>query len=113
MRNIFLLSIALLVAGPLVSGVRADTLSSQQLGKLFPGRYVVEIFGRWDLSVNMRPNGEISGAAGKYRDTGKWSVENGKLCIAWRSWTKGKKGCSALSRKGPWVSGRGFRFKVS
>lgn len=91
----------------------AEALSTQQISKLFPGRYQVEIFGKFDLRVNMRANGTISGVAGKYSDTGKWSVENNTLCIAWSTWTKGKKGCSALRKNGAWISGRGFRFKIT
>jgi hypothetical protein len=99
-----------LVSGP---AVHAETLSQSQLKALFPGKYTVKIFGRYDVSVNMRPNGTVTGVAGKYRDTGRWTVENGKLCVAWSSWTSGRKGCSSLSRKGNTVSGRGFRFQVS
>ncbi len=93
--------------------VFAETMSQTQVRKLFPGSYNVLIFGRYDLRVNMRPNGTMTGVAGTYQDTGKWSVENGRLCVAWANWTKGKTGCSALSRKGDWISGRGFRFRAS
>jgi hypothetical protein len=93
--------------------VRAESMSGSDISRLFPGRYQVEIFGRFDLRVNMHANGTITGVAGKYSDTGRWSVENSKLCIAWNTWTKGKKGCSALRKNGAWVSGRGFRFKTT
>jgi hypothetical protein len=93
--------------------VSAETLNSTQLAKLFPGNYSVLIFGRYDLNVKMKPNGTVLGRAGKYSDSGRWSVDGNKLCIAWSNWTKGKKGCSTLRKDGNWVSGRGFKFRVS
>ncbi len=90
----------------------ADTLTQKDLRVLFPGSYMVKIFGRWDLSVRMSSNGSVTGRAGDRTDKGRWSIEGNKLCIAWSNWTSGRKGCSALTRSGRKISGRGFYFNV-
>jgi hypothetical protein len=102
---------ALLIAT--ASGASAKELSNSDMRKLFPGNYSVVIFESYTLKVNMRSNGVITGKARGRTDTGKWSIEGTKLCVAWNTWTNGRKGCSALRRddKGN-LRGRGFYFKA-
>lgn len=90
----------------------AAELTSADLKRLFPGNYSVTIFNSFTLQVNMRSNGAMSGFAKGRSDTGRWSIEGSRLCIAWNSWTKGRKGCSTLRRDGDKLRGRGFYFKV-
>jgi hypothetical protein len=102
------LSAVMFAAAP----AQAEPLKNAELKKLFPGSYVVKIFGRWDLRVRMAPGGRIVGNTSEGSDTGRWSIEDGQLCIAWSKWTNGRKGCSALTRNGRRISGRGFYFNV-
>ena len=90
----------------------AADLTSSDLHKLFPGNYSVTIFNSYTLQVKMRANGVMNGVAKGRRDTGRWSIEGSKLCIAWNSWTNGRKGCSSLRRDGDKLRGRGFYFKA-
>jgi hypothetical protein len=90
----------------------AKDLTAGELRRLFPGSYSVNIFGSFILKVNMRGNGDIVGYAKGKRDTGRWSIEGSRLCIAWKTWTRGSKGCSALRREDGLVKGRGFSFKA-
>jgi hypothetical protein len=90
----------------------AEPLKPTEVKKLFPGSYVVRIFNTFDLNVTMRSNGTIIGSARGRTDKGTWSVSGNQLCIAWSTWTKGKKGCSALRREDGLIKGRGFYFRA-
>ncbi len=105
----FLCAVALSVSVLSVPAV-SEPLDHKQLRTLFPGRYVVKVMGNIDLKVNMQANGTVTGLSMGQRDSGRWSVESGKLCIAWNTWNNGRKDCSALSRDGAKVKGRGFWF---
>jgi hypothetical protein len=100
-----------LAAAPLASA-QDETLSAGELRQLFPGRYDVNIFGRWSVDMRLAPGGVITGKVGRFADKGRWSIEGNQLCIAWSSWTSGKKGCSALTRNGRTISGKGFSFSL-
>ena len=102
-------AIAVVVAAPAAS---AKELTPAELRKFFPGSYSVTIFNSFTLKVKMSGNGVMTGVARGKRDTGRWSIEGSRLCVAWSTWTKGKKGCSTLRRDGDLLRGRGFYFKV-
>jgi hypothetical protein len=90
----------------------AKELTAADMRKLFPGSYSITIFNSFTLRVSMRRNGEIVGYAKGRRDTGRWSIEGKQFCVTWATWTKGRKGCSALRRENGVVKGRGFSFKA-
>ncbi len=95
------------------ASVAADPLDQKEVKNLFPGRYVVKVMGAIELRVNMQANGTVVGLSQGQRDSGRWSVESGKLCIEWNTWNQGRKDCSALSREGDRVKGRGFWFTAA
>ena len=90
----------------------AKDLTPTELRKLFPGNYLVVIYNIFTVEVTMGKNGELNGLSRGKRDTGRWSIEGNKFCLLWKSWTKGKKGCSSLKRDGDYVKGDGFYFKA-
>ena len=96
----------------LATTAQAKDLTPADLRKYFPGTYSITIFNSFTLRVSMRGDGQIIGYAKGKRDTGKWSIEGSKLCVAWKSWTGGRKGCSTLRRDGSLLRGRGFYFKA-
>lgn len=103
---------AAILAIGLATSASARDLSATDLRKLFPGSYSITIFNSFTLRVNMRSNGVITGFAKGRRDTGKWSIEGTKFCVAWNTWTKGRKGCSGLRLENGVIKGRGFHFKA-
>jgi hypothetical protein len=103
---------ALVLTFCLVVPASAKDLSAADLRKLFPGSYYVTIFNSFTLRVSMRANGVITGTAKGRRDTGKWTIEGRQLCVAWNTWTKGRKGCSALRMENGVIKGRGFSFRA-
>jgi hypothetical protein len=95
-----------------MSVAQAQDLTSKDLRNLFPGNYSVVIYNIFTVQVTMGKNGELNGLSRGKRDTGRWSIEGNKFCLLWKSWTKGKKGCSTLKRDGGYIKGDGFYFKV-
>jgi hypothetical protein len=91
---------------------QAKDLTQADLKKLFPGSYSVTIFNTFTLKVSLRGNGDIIGVSRGRKDTGRWSIEGSRLCIAWKTWTNGRKGCSALRRDGNLLRGDGFYFRT-
>jgi hypothetical protein len=106
-------SLAVLFCVMLSDPSLADSLGHSQVRALFPGRYQVRVMNTVDLTVNMQANGVVIGHAKGDRDTGRWSVEGGKLCIAWSKWNNSRKDCSPLSRQGNVFKGRGFWFQAA
>ena len=110
MKKLLLTSV--LVWLGLSQSAAADNLTPVQLRKLFPGNYTVVIYNIFNLEVTMGKNGELDGLSRGKRDKGRWSIEGNKFCLQWNTWTKGKKGCSALKRDGEYIKGDGFYFKT-
>ncbi len=90
----------------------AGDMTHNELRKLFPGNYSVVIYNIFTIEVTMGKNGELDGLSRGKRDSGRWSIEGNKFCLLWKSWTKGKKGCSLLKRDGVYIKGDGFYFKA-
>lgn len=86
--------VALAIVNPALAG---GALSPQEIKKLAPGRYAVNVMGLVSMTVSMRANGAIVGEAKGKRDTGVWSVQGQRLCVAWTKWYSGKQRCVKLS----------------
>jgi hypothetical protein len=110
MKTPFAAALMLLaVCTPAFSG---DSLSSQDLRKLAPGRYAVSLLGLVNMTVSMRPNGQIVGQTSKgKRDTGVWSVQGQRLCVSWSKWLDGKRRCTGLSGGNGNYSGGGMSLR--
>jgi hypothetical protein len=104
-------TLAILGAGAV--GASAQTLSLNEVRDLFPGTYVVTVLGTYEVHVRMKSNGTLAGTSNGENDTGRWSIESGKLCIQWNTWNGGRKDCSTLQRDGSRVQGRGFWFNAA
>jgi hypothetical protein len=90
----------------------AEPLSAQDIRKLAPGQYHVNIMGLVKMTVALRTNGSISGKTSKgKRDTGSWSVQGEKFCVTWNRWLKAKRRCSALTGANGSYSGSGFSLR--
>ncbi len=99
----FLLSLA----SPSFAG---DVLSSTQLKQLAPGRFLVSVYGT-NMTVTLRPNGSVLGAAKNESDSGHWNLNGNRLCIGWNKWLGGKTRCSSLVSQIGYYQGSGFTFK--
>jgi hypothetical protein len=104
----------LALAGLIVSAgdaVAGEKLSHAQLGKLFPGSFYAVVNGSLTMNITAKANGTLTGKVSSYQDTGRWSVQSGRLCIVWTKWLGGKTTCSAVVDTGAWYQGSGVKFK--
>ncbi len=88
-----------------------EALTHSELGKLFPGSFYAVVNGSLTMNIVARANGTMSGKVAGYQDTGRWSVQAGRLCIAWSKWMNGRTTCSAVVDTGAWYQGSGVKFK--
>ena len=98
---------AMLVSPPALAG---DALSARELAELFPGRFeaVVE---NYQVRFDARTDGTLVGSVLGASDTGRWSVNGGRLCIRLESWMEGRSRCSIVVEESGWYEGSGVRFR--
>lgn len=101
-------AVLLLLSIPASAGAN---LTSSELQRLAPGRYVVTLYNAVSMTVTMKPNGTVLGSAEAGRDTGTWTLSGNKLCIAWHKWLGGHARCSGLVSDGRQYHGNGFTFR--
>jgi hypothetical protein len=92
------------------SSYAGDVLSSNELKQLASGRFLVSVYGT-SMTVTLRPNGSILGAAKGESDSGHWNLNGNRLCIGWNRWLGGKTRCSSLVSQVGYYQGSGFTFK--
>ena len=88
-----------------------EPLSQAQLGKLFPGSFTAVVHGMVTVNFTAKDDGVLIGQMKAKRDSGRWSLKNGKLCISLAEWTQGKSSCSAVVADNGWYRGKGVKFK--
>ena len=112
MNRIITLAAAGLLLALNTSGASAgETLSQSQLRSLFPGSFTAVVHGMVTLKFTAKGNGELIGRMESKQDSGRWSLNNGKLCIMLTQWTSGKSSCSAVVADNGWYRGKGVKFK--
>lgn len=94
-------------AAALASGVGSAAaeelnLEPEVLTGLFPGHYEARVAGGYRLLIAAKEDGTMMGRAFGKQDKGKWKVEDDKLCVAWKSWTRGKYRCGTIVQNGEW-----------
>jgi hypothetical protein len=87
-----------------------DTLGASELKQLTPGRFLVSVYGT-NMTVTLRPNGSVIGAAKGESDSGHWNLMGNRICIGWNKWLGGKTRCSSLVSQVGYYQGSGFTFK--
>ena len=83
-------------------------LGAAQLKNLAPGRYKVTLLGVSSMTVSLRSNGTVFGAAQGAIDSGHWKLNGNEICIAWNKWLGGSARCSGLSSEAGYYQGNGF-----
>ena len=112
MRPTLLIAAAALMLGFSCNATLADdTLSPSELRQLFPGSFDAVVYGLLEVKIIARGDGQLIGVFSGRKDTGRWSVSNGRLCIMLKSWTDGKSSCSEVFVSNGWYRGNGVRFK--
>ena len=89
----------------------STTLSQAELGKLFPGNFQAVVNDAVTVKITARSNGTLIGQMTGQQDSGRWSVQSGKLCIVWSTWLNGKASCSRVISDDGWYRGNGVKFR--
>ena len=110
--------ISLAVAGLLMTfaaspSSAAEKLSHSQLSKLFPGSFTAVVYGMVKVDITAKGDGVLIGKIKSQQDKGRWSLQNGKLCISMPKLKNGKTSCSAVVADNGWYRGNGVKFKRS
>lgn len=88
----------------------AETLSSEEISALISGKTVrLSTPYGLELPLQYRTSGEVSGDVSGFtmarmfapRETGRWWVEQNRLCQQWPSWYDGKAHCFTIEQTGP------------
>lgn len=88
-----------------------EALTHNQLRKLFPGTFTAVVHGGATLTFKAMGNGVLIGKMPGKQDQGRWSLQNGKLCIMLSNWTQGKAACSTVVSDSGWYRGQGVKFR--
>jgi hypothetical protein len=67
--------------------------------------------GTVNMTVAMRANGTVLGTSKGESDTGYWTVNGSRLCIAFNKWLGGQQRCSPLISQAGYYEGSGFTFR--
>jgi hypothetical protein len=103
------LATALLLCALVMPSQAGEQLASNELRKLAPGRYAVNVMGLVNMTVSLRPNGVITGTTSKgKRDTGFWTVSGSRFCVVWSRWLGAKRRCASLTGSNGTYSGGGL-----
>lgn len=89
-RKLKLAAAGLLLALSSHGAAADEALTHSELRKLFPGSFYAVVNGVVTIQFTAKGNGTLIGLMPGKTDTGRWSLENGKLCIMMSKWTKGK-----------------------
>ncbi len=93
------------------SAQAGEALSQSELGKLFPGSFIAVVHGLVKVNFTAKGNGVLIGQMKSQQDKGRWSLQNGQLCISMAQWTGGKASCSVVVADNGWYRGNGVKFK--
>lgn len=93
------------------SAIAGVPLGAAQLKNLAPGRYNVTFLGVSNMTVILRSNGTVLGAAQGAIDDGHWKLNGNQICIAWNKWLDGSARCSGLIKEAGYYQGSGFTIK--
>jgi hypothetical protein len=88
-----------------------DTLNASDIRNLLPGRFQVTVMGAINMTVAFRANGTVVGTAKGESDTGHWTLNGSRLCVAFNKWLGGQMRCSPLISQAGYYEGSGFTFR--
>ena len=114
MNRLIVPVLAIIIMGFSALNARAGesvTLTQAELGKLFPGSFQAVVNDTVTVQITARGNGTLIGQMTGQQDSGRWSVQSGKLCIVWSTWLSGKASCSRVVSNDGWYHGNGVKFR--
>lgn len=106
-----LLMTAMAAAIPSTTAEAGERLSADELAALFPGQFEAIWKDKHQVRVVVGSDGEVRGSSGIMSDSGRWSIDGDRLCVAFNWWTRDRTRCTEVLRRGDWyvgmISGKG------
>ncbi len=96
-----------MLAAPVSAGER---LSTRAIKQLFPGQFHAVVRG-YKVVFTAKRDGSLIGKYLASKDTGRWSVSRGRLCIMLKDWMDGKTSCSSVVRNDGWYKAKKVKFR--
>ena len=96
-----------LAAGQAFAGER---LSTRAINQLFPGQFSAIVKG-YKVAFIAKRDGSLIGNYNSARDTGRWSVRRGRLCIMLKEWMRGETTCSTVVHNNGWYRAKQVKFR--
>lgn len=96
---------------PAPQALADETMSAQQILRLFPGTFRAVVKGKFELQVTVTRDGTIVGMVPGLEDRGRWTVREDQLCIVMPAMTRGRVECSEVVADGGWYRGRNVVFQ--
>lgn len=101
-----------MVLGSLAAGQASaeEKLSTRAIKQLFPGQFHAVVKG-YKVIFTAKRDGSLIGKYNSARDTGRWSVSRGRLCIMLKDWMDGKTSCSTVVQNQGWYKAKKVKFR--
>jgi hypothetical protein len=99
-----------IIASAGVASAEQKVISRAELAKLFPGSFHAVANGMV-IRITARGNGTLSGQMQNLKDSGRWTLSGGRLCITWNKWLNGRTACSMVVADNGWYRGNGVKFR--
>ena len=111
MSLVRIFAVLVLVCGVFGSQAWADEkLSTRAIKQLFPGQFHAVVKG-YKVVFTAKSDGSLIGNYNSAKDTGRWSVRRGRLCIMLKEWMEGKTTCSTVVQNGSWYRAKKVKFR--
>ena len=105
------LAVSLILGGLMTAPASAgEALSTGAIKKLFPGQFHAVVKG-YKVTFTARRDGSLVGRYLSSKDTGRWSISRGRLCIMLKDWMDGKTSCSRVVQNGSWYRAKKVKFR--
>lgn len=108
LTSLVLAAMLALTAAPTAQA--GEALSASAIKKLFPGRFAAVVRG-YSVTFIAGGGGRLVGKYMSLKDTGRWYVRSGRLCIMLKSWLDGRYSCSRVVEANGWYKANEVRFR--
>jgi hypothetical protein len=110
-RKVAAAVVLMAAAIPFTTAEAGEKLSAAELAALFPGHFEAIWKDKHQVRIVVDGDGEVRGSSGILSDSGRWSIDGDRLCVAFSWWTRDRTRCTEVLRHGDWyvgmISGKG------
>ena len=97
--------VLLAASAPLAPLDAGEKLTADEIAALFPGEFEAIWKDEHEVSVIAGSDGKVRGSSGMMSDSGQWSIDGDRLCVAFYWWTRNRPRCTEVVRQAGWYLG--------